>query len=79
MKKALFVFVVAAGMIACDNAADAEARAKDSLDSIANAKKDVIDSSAEQRKDIIDSTTENKKAALDSLDSLENRADSVTR
>ncbi|MBB1285335.1 hypothetical protein HRH25_13205 [Flavisolibacter sp. BT320] len=79
MKKALFVFVVAAGMIACDNAADAEARAKDSLDSIANARKDVIDSSAEQRKDIIDSTTENKKAALDSIDSLENKADSVTR
>lgn len=66
-------------LIACDNAADSEARAKDSLDSIANAKKDVIDSSAEQRKDIIDSTTENKKEVIDSLNALEEKADSVTR
>lgn len=79
MKKLLFVFVAAAGMIACDNAADSEARAKDSLDSIANAKKEVIDSSAEQRKDIIDSTTESKKEVIDSLNTLEEKADSATR
>ena len=79
MKKVLFVFVTAAALVACDNAADSEARAKDSLDSIANAKKEVIDSSAEQRKEVIDSTTEQKKQALDSLDALEKKADSATR
>lgn len=78
MKKLLFVIVTAAAMYACNNAADSEARAKDSLDSIANAKKEVIDSSAERRKNIIDSTTENKKQALDSLDSLNRKADSAT-
>ncbi len=79
MKKLLLIFVTAATIVACDNAADSEARAKDSLDSIANAKKDVIDSSAEQRKDVIDSTTEQKKNVLDSLDSLDNKIDTTAR
>lgn len=79
MKKLFFVLVTAATITACDNAADSEARAKDSLDSIANAKKDVIDSSADTRKDIIDSTTEQKKEVLDSLESLNNKVDTTTR
>ncbi|RYZ48452.1 MAG: hypothetical protein EOO14_22090 [Chitinophagaceae bacterium] len=79
MKKLLLVFVTAVTFVACDNAADGEARAKDSLDSIANAQKDVIDSSAEQRKDVIDSTTEQKKNVMDSLDSLNNKVDTTVR
>ena len=78
MKKLLIAFCVSVAFIACDNAADSEARKKDSLDSIANAKKDNIDSSAEQRKDVIDSATEKQKEAIDRLDSLNKRKDSAS-
>lgn len=79
MKKLILMLAVATTFVACENAADTEARAKDSLDSIANAKKDVIDSTAEQRKEVIDSTTQMKKDAIERIDSLNQRADSVTR
>ena len=75
MKKLLIAFCVSVAFIACDNAADSEARKKDSIDSIANAKKDKIDSSAEQRKEVIDSVTEKQKEAVDKLDSLNKRKD----
>ena len=78
MKKLLIAFCVSIAFIACDNAADSEARKKDSLDSIANLKKDKIDSSAEQRKEVIDSVTEKQKDAIDKSDSLNKRKDSVS-
>ncbi|RYF85805.1 MAG: hypothetical protein EON98_05525 [Chitinophagaceae bacterium] len=78
MKKLFFCFALAVAFVACDNSANTEARAKDSLDSIANAKKEMIDSSADQRKDVIDSTTENQKDAIDKMDSLNNKKDSAT-
>ena len=78
MKKLFIAFCLSAAFIACDNAADSEARKKDSLDSIADLKKDKIDSSAEHRKEVIDSATQNQKDALDRADSLNKRKDSVT-
>jgi hypothetical protein len=78
MKKFLTVFVLAGALVACNNASDSAADAKDSLDSIASERKEVIDSSAEARKDVIDSTTEQKKEVIDSRDSL-NRADSAAK
>jgi hypothetical protein len=79
MKKFILSLAVVTMFIACDNAADTEARKKDSLDSIANIRKDVIDSTAEQRKEVIDSTTQLQKDALDRTDSLNRVKDSVTR
>lgn len=67
MKKlALFLFV-AAFAVACDNAADAEQRAKDSLDSVKNAKVDMIDSTADQRIDSVEQNIEAQKEMVDSL------------
>lgn len=79
MKKLILSLAVAAVFTACDNAADTGSNAKDSLDSIANAKKEIIDSTAEQRKEIVDSTIQQQKEILDRKDSLENRRDSATR
>ncbi len=76
MKKLFIILAVAGTLVACNNNADGTANAKDSLDSVAQAKKEKIDSSAEVRKDVIDSTTEQKKEALNRLDSL-NKRDSV--
>lgn len=76
MKKFLAVFALAGTLVACNNASDSAADAKDSLDSIASERKEVIDSSAEARKDVIDSTTEQKKEAIEKIDSL-NRLDTV--
>lgn len=70
MKKFLTVFVLAGALVACNNASESAADAKDSLDSVASERKEVIDSSAEARKDMIDSTTEQKKDAIDKVDSL---------
>lgn len=77
MKKFFAVFLLAASLVACDNAANTEAGAKDSLDSIANEKKDALDSTNEVRKDVIDSTTEMKKEAVDKMDSANRKVDSV--
>jgi hypothetical protein len=70
MKKFLGVIAIAATMVACNNSADTTENAKDSLDSVANAKKDMVDSTADQRKDAVDSITEAKKDALDKMDTL---------
>ena len=79
MKKLVIVLFAATAMVACDNAADSEARAKDSLDSIATAKKEAIDSTATERMEKIDSTTEQKKEAIDSLESLRTEKDTTDR
>jgi hypothetical protein len=79
MKKLIFSLALATLFIACDNAANTDSDAKDSLDSIANAKKEKIDSSAEVRKEVIDSTTERQKDILNRADSMNQRKDSVTR
>jgi len=79
MKKFILSAVVAFSLLACDNAANTEARTKDSLDSIANAKKEKIDSSAEERKDVIDSTTQLQKEAAERADSINRKKDSATQ
>jgi hypothetical protein len=66
MKKFLAIAVLAVSLVACNESGDAAADAKDSLDSVANAKIDVIDSSADAKIDAIDSTTEVKKDLVDS-------------
>jgi hypothetical protein len=78
MKKVILTAAVAFTLFACDNAANTEARTKDSLDSVANAKKDMVDSSAETRKDRIDSTTEIQKDAVDKADSANRAKDTAT-
>jgi hypothetical protein len=78
MKKFLAILAIAGTLVACNNAAESEGDAKDSLDSIASEKKEAIDSSAEVRKEVIDSTTEQKKEAIDRRDSL-NRVDTTKK
>ena len=67
MKKVLLGFMIAATMVACNNAADSTENAKDSIDSAATEIKENIDSAADAKKDVIDSTAEMKKDAVDSL------------
>ncbi|HUC80094.1 MAG TPA: hypothetical protein VMR70_04225 [Flavisolibacter sp.] len=77
MKKLFFVVLAAGTLVACDNsAADAEKRAKDSLDSVTNLQKESIDNAAQDAKQGLDSTTD---AAKDSLDAATKSADSTTK
>ena len=69
------IAVTALAFTACDNAADAEKRKQDSLDSIAKEQKNAIDSTAEERKDAIDSMRDKSKDSLDRLDSLKDKKD----
>ena len=69
MKKLLVVFAIAGSLIACNNAADTTADAKDSIDSVASETKEMIDSTADQKMDKVDSTAEVKKDSLDKMDS----------
>ncbi len=69
MKKLLVVFAIAVSLVACNNAADSTADAKDSVDSVASETKDMIDSTAEQKMDNVDSLAEKKKDSLDKIDS----------
>ena len=43
MKKLLLVFAIAGSLVACNNAADSTAEAKDSVDSVASETKDMVD------------------------------------
>lgn len=67
MKKVLMVLAVAGFLVSCDNAADAEKRTKDSLDSVEKATKNVIDSNANQAKDSVDNKIDAQKEIVDSL------------
>ncbi len=69
MKKLLVVFAIAGSLVACNNAADSTADAKDSVDSVASETKEMIDSTAEQKMDNVDSLAERKKDSLDKIDS----------
>jgi len=69
MKKLFLVFLTAGSLVACNNTANTTTDAKDSLDSVANAKKAMIDSSADVKKDKIDSSTEKMKDAVNTQDS----------
>ena len=79
MKKIFLGLAISFAFIACNNSANTEARAKDSLDSVAKEKKDKIDSSADRRKDVVDSTTEHQKDALDKMDSMNRKKDSAAK
>lgn len=67
MKKLLFVLMIAGTTVACNNAADAEQRLKDSLDSVENAKKDMIDSVASEAKDSVEQSIDAKEEMVDSM------------
>jgi hypothetical protein len=73
MKKFFLVFAIAGALVACNNAADSTAEAKDSIDSIASESKENIDSTAEQRMDQVDSTAAQAKDSLDKIDSAANK------
>jgi hypothetical protein len=69
MKKVFMAMALAAVFVSCDNnSADSADRAKDSLDSIANAKKEVIDSTTEEKKEVVDSLAERKDSVDKSKD-----------
>ena len=74
MKKIFLALAISSVFIACNDSADTSNNAKDSIDSITEARKDNIDSMGEERKDALDSLGERKKDAIDRVDSL-NRAD----
>lgn len=69
MKKLFLVFAIAGSVVACNNAADSTAEAKDSIDSVASETKEVIDSTAEHKMDVVDSTAEQAKDSLNKIDS----------
>jgi len=66
MKKAILVFIVAGFLVSCDNAADAEKRAKDSLDSVTKLQKESIDEAAQDAKQNVEQTNDSLKDMLDS-------------
>ena len=67
MKKVLMVIAIAGFMASCNNAADTEARTKDSLDSIGKLQKESVENAADTAKKNIDSTTEAQKNRVDSM------------
>lgn len=67
MKKVLMVIAIAGFMASCNNAADTEARTKDSLDSIGKLQKESVENAADTAKKNIDSTTEAQKNMVDSM------------
>lgn len=67
MKKVFMLLAVAGFLVSCDNAADAEKKTKDSLDSVENAKKNVIDSTSDKAKDSVTQTIDAQKDLADSL------------
>lgn len=68
MKKLLLTGLITASLAACNNAADSEADAKDSIDSALNAQKEVVDSIADERKDLIDTIKDRKIDSLERMD-----------
>lgn len=69
MKKLFLVLAITGSMVACNNAADSTAEAKDSIDSVASETKETIDSTAEQKMEAVDSTAEQAKDSLNKVDS----------
>lgn len=67
MKKLFLAFAAAAFLASCNNAADAEKSAKDSIDSLTNLQKESVDEAAKDAKQTIDSTMEMKKDSVDSI------------
>lgn len=76
MKKVLMVVAVAGFLASCNNAADSEARAKDSLDSVAKAQKSMVNDQADKSKDSIEQT---KDAQKNMVDSMHNGMDSTNK
>lgn len=67
MKKFLGLLTIAVAMVACDNAATAEDRIKDSLDSVENLQKESVQEAADDAQQNIEQK----------FDSLEQKVDSV--
>jgi len=66
MKKVLLAFIVAGFLVSCDNAADAEKRAKDSLDSVTKLQKESIDEAAKDAKQNVEQVSDSVKENIDS-------------
>jgi hypothetical protein len=66
MKKTILAFIVAGFLVSCDNAADAEKRAKDSLDSVTKLQKESIDEAAQDAKQNVEQANDSLKEKLDS-------------
>jgi hypothetical protein len=75
MKKLFIVLAVAGSLVACNNAADPAARAKDSLDSVTNLQKESVENAAQDAKENLDST---KDAVKDSVDAAVERTEDTT-
>jgi DNA phosphorothioation-dependent restriction protein DptG len=67
MKKLFLAIAVVGFLVSCDNAANTEARAKDSLDSIEKLQKESVNEAADAAKTNIDSTIEMKKDSVDAI------------
>ncbi len=67
MKKVFMVLAVAGFLVSCDNAANSEARTKDSLDSVEKAQKAMVNDQADKSKDSIDQKTDAQKDMVDSM------------
>jgi len=66
MKKVFLAFLVAGFLVSCDNAADTEKRAKDSLDSVTTLQKESIDEAAQDAKQNVEQMNDSLKENLDS-------------
>ena len=74
MKKVLMVVAVAGFMASCNNAADSEARTKDSLDSVTKATTNAIDSSADKAVEKVENLNDSTKNLLDSTNKVKDSA-----
>ena len=74
MKKLFLVFIAAGFIASCDNAADAEKRIKDSIDSVKNLQKESVDEAAKDAKENIEKASDSLKDKVDSIgDSIDKR------
>ena len=67
MKKVFAVLAIAGFITSCNNAANSEARTKDSLDSVAKAQKSMVNDQADKSKDSIEQTKDAQKNMVDSM------------
>ena len=66
MKKAILAFILVGFLVSCDNAADAEKRATDSLDSVTKLQKESIDEAAQDAKQNVEQVNDSIKENIDS-------------
>lgn len=67
MKNILGLFCIVLVLAACNNAADAEQRIKDSLDSIENLRKESVQEAADDAQENIEQRFDSLKETVDSV------------